>query len=96
MNTLKLLTTALILNVNINVSAQSEFDKKIPPMKDLPKIGESKTFYQLPESYEYQVYDSLGKFIKEGIGEFIDVTDFVKGNYFIVYANQKVLYRKEN
>lgn len=96
MRHLKLCFICGVLCIPLSSSAQTEFEKRMPPIKDLPKVGESKEFYQLPEICDYQVFDSLGNSIEKGTGEFIDVTHFKKGNYFIRYLNRKVIYRKEN
>lgn len=91
----------LILNLALfgltsSVFSQDKKEHKLPPMKDLPKAGEVKEFYELPEICDYQVFDSLGNFISKGHGEFVDVTTFKKGNYFIKYLDKTFLYKKED
>lgn len=88
-----LILTASLL-ISIGSFAQKQNENPLPPLKELPsKPGHPKTFYQLPEKMPYKVYNKKGKLHKEGEGRFIDITKFRKGSYFIVYADQKVLYK---
>ncbi len=66
--------------------------KKIPPIEQLPKVGESKKFFELPEITDYKVYNQLGKEVLKGRAEFIDVTDLAEGAYFIKYSGKTVSY----
>ncbi len=96
MKYIKTVGLCCVMIISLNAQTQDLNNSKIPPMKDLPKVGEMKSFYQLPEICDYQVFDSLGNFIEKGRSEFIDVTEFEKGNYFIKFLNKTELYRKEN
>ena len=67
---------------------QEELSKKIPPMALLPTNGEAKTFYELPDSADYKIFDVKGKLVQSGHAEFIDITDFEEGTYFINYGGK--------
>lgn len=70
--------------------------KKMPPMSMLPKKpGEVKQIYELPKVYDYKVYDQKGKLIEHKTGEFIDYTNYKKGDYFVLYENRKETFTKE-
>ncbi len=43
----------------------------------------------------YQVFDSKGSLVVEGKGEFINVTKYEKGTYFISFAGKKEMYIKD-
>ncbi|MBD3638648.1 MAG: hypothetical protein HUJ25_14950 [Crocinitomicaceae bacterium] len=74
---------------------QNEPSKELPPVEMLPKKGEVKKIYELPVETEYKVYDSNGKLLTAGFGQFIDYTDYEKGTYFIRYNNKSVQLEKE-
>jgi hypothetical protein len=90
---MKLLATVILSSI-ISVSAfgQSELSKKLPPMKMLPKNGEVKTIYELPEKMDYKIYDAKGELVSSGNAEFVDYTDYKKGVYFIVYEDKKEMF----
>ena len=64
----------------------------MPPMSMLPKNGETKEMYQLPNYCKYEVVDNKGNFVTKGEGEWIDVTKYEKGVYFIRFNNETVQY----
>lgn len=85
-----------ILFLSLQVFSQSTDSKRLPPMKDLPKKGEKKVFYELPKDTDYKVFDQKGKLYSEGKGYFVDMTKCKKGKtYFIVYDEKKIAYNIE-
>ena len=70
-------------------------EQKIPPINELPKKGEVKTFYEFDKPYEFKLFNAEGKFSKKGNKQFLDVTDLPKGTYFFQYNGKKVLYKKD-
>ena len=90
---MKLLATVILSSI-ISVSAfgQAEPSKKLPPMKMLPKDGEVKTMYELPEKMDYKIFDVKGKLVTSGNALFIDYTDYEKGIYFIIYGDKKEMF----
>ena len=58
-------------------------------MKMLPKYGEVKQIYELPEKTDYKIFDSKGKLVSSGNAEFIDCTDYKKGIYFVNFEDRK-------
>ncbi len=75
--------------------AQKGPSKKLPPMKMLPKAGEVKQIFELPEQSEYSVFDRFGNLVSEGEGQFIDCTKFEKGTYFIRYNGKTEKFEKK-
>lgn len=70
--------------------------QKLPPFEMLPqKAGEVKEIYELPSPTIYQIYDIKGKLLKDSIAEFIDLTMFEKGTYFISYNGENHKYLKK-
>lgn len=84
---MKLLTLCtFVLGFSYLGNAQNEIPKNMPPLKMLPKTGEApKKIYELPSETNYSVYDSTGKSILKGNGQFIDCTKFIKGTYFVQF-----------
>ena len=80
-----IITSLILFSFCHNSFAQTEEQMKMPPMAMLPKIGESKVIYQLPNVCTYQVFDSKGKLYDKGKGEWIDMGKYKKGKYFIRY-----------
>jgi hypothetical protein len=79
--------------MSMSAGAQDEkTSKKLPPIKELPKVGESKVFFELPSITTYQVYDQMGKEIMSGKTEFIDMTNWPKGVYFIRHNDKTEKY----
>lgn len=77
---------ALLLGFSCLGHTQQEIPKAMPPLKMLPKKGEApKKIFELPSSTNYSVYDSTGKFISKGNGQFIDCSKLKKGAYFIQF-----------
>jgi hypothetical protein len=72
-------TTLILLSFSNNASAQTEEQKKMPPIEMLPKNGKSKKIYQLPNKCEYKVFDSKGKLYDKGKSEWIDMAKYKKG-----------------
>jgi hypothetical protein len=66
--------------------------KKMPAIKDLPKNGEIKVFYELPKPQDYKVYNSSNELIIEDHGEFINMTDLEKDVYTIEYGTKRHIY----
>lgn len=75
--------------------AQDEPSKKLPPCNMLPKTGEVKRIYELPAKSDYKIYDSNGQLVEGGNAEFIDITTYKKGTYFIQYDGKKEMFLKE-
>ncbi len=69
--------------------AQEDSTQKLPPLHMLPKKGKSKRIYELTQKAEYKIYDSDGKLVEDGNAEFIDITAYKKGTYFIQYDGKK-------
>ena len=86
-NPMKLFTLCLLLlGFSCLGHTQQEIPKAMPPLKMLPKKGEApKKIFELPSSTNYSVYDSTGKFISKGNGQFIDCSKLKKGAYFIQF-----------
>ena len=84
------LTFLILLSVNHLASAQTDEQKKMPPIEMLPKNGGSKKIYQLPNKCKYTVFDSKGKLYDKGEAEWIDMGKYKKGNYFIKYNGETV------
>ena len=79
------LGTLILLSFSHPASAQTEEQKKMPPIEMLPKKGKSKMIYQLPNKCEYKVFNSKGRLYDKGEGEWIDMGKYKKGAYFIKY-----------
>ena len=61
----------------------------------LPKdSGEVKEIYDLPYESIYQVFSLKGELIQDSIDEFIDMTGFDKGTYFIKFEGETFKYEK--
>ncbi len=73
---------------------KKELSKKLPPIKMLPKIGEKKEIYELPQKFEYKIFDTMGRLVAEGDAEFIDITNYKTGTYFIHYNKKTVKIEK--
>ena len=87
---MKLLATIILSSIiSLSGYSQSEPNKKLPPMKMLPKAGEVKQIYELTEKAEYNIFDSKGKLITTGNAQFIDYSEYKKGTYFIQIVGGK-------
>ena len=84
------LTSLILLSFCHPASAQTEEQKKMPPIEMLPKKGKSKKIYQLTNKCKYRVFDSKGKLYDKGEAEWIDMGKYKKGNYFIKYNGETV------
>ena len=84
------LTSLILLSCSHSASAQTEEQNKMPPIELLPKKGNSKKIYQLPNKCEYRVFDSKGKLYDKDEAEWIDMGKYKKGNYFIKYNGKTV------
>lgn len=94
--TMKLIALLIISSTfSLAAYSQNEPSKKMPPMKMLPKEGQKKQIYELPAKSEYKIYGVTGELITEGNAEFIDVTEFDKGTYFIEFGGKKESFTKE-
>lgn len=61
----------------------------------LPKdSGEVKEIYDLPYESIYEIYSVKGELVQDSIGEFIDMTRFNKGVYFIKFEGKTFKYEK--
>ena len=69
-------------------------EQKLPPINELPKKGENKTFYEFENVYEFELFDSKGKLIQKGNAQFVDTSKIPNGTYFFLYNGKKVLYKK--
>ena len=88
-------TLVIVLFASLTSTSLAQAAKKspLPPIKELPKVGEVKSFYELPEVVDYKVYDSTGKLYAKGNAQFVDVTNYPKGTYFFAYNGQKVAHK---
>lgn len=84
---------AAILLTGFTCQAQN-VAKKLPPMKELPEVGEKKVFYELDAEYDYKIYDIKGSLIEEDHEQFIDITKFEPGEYFIFYNGKKEVFKR--
>lgn len=88
------LISTLFLFIFICTDSQAqniEFTKehrKMPPMSMLPKKNEVKHMYKLPKHGTYSVFTIEGKLVEDGIAEWIDITNYRKGTYFL-HFNKK-------
>lgn len=71
-----------------------EEDQKLPPFHMLPKDGETKQIYELEALGIYQVFNDKGGLVLDSIGEFIDMTGFDKGVYFIKFEGETFRFEK--
>lgn len=60
----------------------------------LPKDGETKQIYELEALGIYQVFNDKGGLVLDSIGEFIDMTGFDKGVYFIKFEGETFRFEK--
>ena len=90
-----LLVLVLILAGLSVVAQEKPRTDQLPPIKELPAVGESKTFYELDGEHAYSVFDHEGRQVLKGHGRFVDLTDLGQGLYFIQYDGRKVRYTKE-
>jgi hypothetical protein len=44
--------------------------------------------YELPEYYDYKIYNVKGELYQSGSGEKVDITEYKNGVYFIKYEDQ--------
>ena len=71
--------------MGIAFGQEEKEQQKLPPLEMLPKEGEVKTIYELEEKADYEVFNQKGDLVTSGNGEFIDMTDFEVGVYFVKY-----------
>jgi len=87
MKVLMLITIGAILS--LGSYAQTEPSKKLPPIKMLPKKpGQVKKIHELPQKSKYEIFNNFGEFIVKGEAEFIDITHYKAGVYFIKYEDK--------
>lgn len=91
----KIIFVLIGLLVGVSYGQEEKEQQKLPPLEMLPKNGEVKIIYELPEKVDYEVFNQNGELVTSGNGEFIDVTDFKSGNYFIKFNDQTRLYEKK-
>lgn len=80
---------ALALSFSVSGYSQDEPSKNMPPISMLPKKGKKKMIYELSTVSDYKVYNSKGKLVTEGNGQFIDCDKYKKGDYFVIYGDKK-------
>ena len=89
---------ALLLMGALSLPAYSQeketLSKSLPSLKMLPKSGEKKKIYELPKKQVYKIYDNMGELKSEGNAQFIDITNYKKGNYFIQYNGRTLKIEK--
>lgn len=73
---------------------QNQTSHKLPPMKMLPKNGDTAEIYELPYEANFKVYNRLGELIDSNYGQFIDYTDFEDGVYFIKFNDKTITFEK--
>jgi hypothetical protein len=74
---------------------EEEEDQKLPPFHMLPKVaGEAKQIYELDALGIYQVFNESGGLVLDSIGQFIDMTGFDKGVYFIKFERETFRFEK--
>ena len=96
MKTFKILTTVLCFTfLSFGALAQEEVPKELPPIKDLPKVGEVKNYFEFDKVESYKLYDSEGTLLKQGNEKMVDVTELSKGTYFFSYGDTKAVYEKK-
>lgn len=82
-------TIFLLISICTDSQAQNiEFTKehrKMPPMSMLPKKDEVKHMYKLPKHGTYYVFTIEGKLLETGTAEWIDITNYRKGTYFLQF-----------
>lgn len=67
--------------------AQDIDHKKLPPISMLPKEGEApKRIYQFPHETNYRLLNASGKELATGETEFLDMTDYKDGVYYMEYT----------
>ncbi|MCZ4410467.1 hypothetical protein O3Q51_16745 [Cryomorphaceae bacterium 1068] len=96
MKFIKILTATLcFVAFSFGAIAQEETPSALPPVKDLPKEGEVKNYYEFDKETSYKLYDSEGTLIKEGTEKMVDVTELPKGTYFFSFDEKRVVYKKD-
>ncbi|MFT4722136.1 MAG: hypothetical protein ACI897_000210 [Flavobacteriales bacterium] len=79
---------------SLSIFCQEE-DQKLPPFHMLPKVaGEAKQIYELDALGIYQVFNESGGLVLDSIGQFIDMTGFDKGVYFIKFEGETFRFEK--
>ena len=74
---------------------EEEEDQKLPPFHMLPKVaGEAKQIYELDALGIYQVFNESGGLVLDSIGQFIVMTGFDKGVYFIKFEGETFRFEK--
>lgn len=89
-----ILLTIVAFSIGISAFSQNEPSKNLPPMRLLPKVGQVKSIYELPNSTEYKVYNQKGELISEGKGQFIDYTEYTIGTYFVRFEGKSETFEK--
>ena len=80
---------------SLSIFCQEEEDQKLPPFQMLPKVaGEAKQIYELDALGIYQVFNESGGLVLDSIGQFIDMTGFDKGVYFIKFEGETFRFEK--
>ena len=80
---------------SLSIFCQEEEDQKLPPFHMLPKVaGEAKQIYELDAIGIYQVFNESGGLVLDSIGQFIDMTGFDKGVYFIKFEGETFRFEK--
>lgn len=91
-----LLITFLTIGLSAFAFGQDQPSKKMPPLSMLKgKPGEKKTIFELPHNTDYKIFNQKGKLIASGNAEFIDLTKFKKGTYFITFDEKRIAIQKD-
>jgi hypothetical protein len=85
----------LATSISLSGYSQKESSDILPPLKMLPKAGEVKHIYELPSSFDYIIFDSNGKALLSGNGQFIDYTCYEKGTYFVRFDGKSESFEKK-
>ncbi|MFT4680007.1 MAG: hypothetical protein ACI9RU_001726 [Litorivivens sp.] len=81
----------LLSSFSLIILGQQDADpQQLPPFDQLPKIGETKTFVEFDGEYPYEVFDTSGVLLEQNIGQFIDVTKYKIGSYYVVCNGDRV------
>jgi hypothetical protein len=73
------------------LSKAVEFTSEVPDVSFAPiKVAKEISFVtqEKPVETQYEIYDQYGNIVRRGFGATIDVSNFIKGGYFLNYDNK--------
>lgn len=91
----KLWITLTVTLLAFSSFTQEDPNKKMPPLDMLPKDGEVKHIYQLPNKVIYKIYNIKGALVDSGNAQFIDYTNYEVGTYFVRYSVTERIVRSD-